>query len=203
MPVKKKTVDSWGIECLKYEVGEDGQTVVKMHCGVCRDYYTNRRNMATTSVRGAVLTLADKWITGTENIKKSNAFDHISKSALHKTASYALRKKENTQSHSESDSSASCASNILPRQATLPELTAKITAAQKEQLIMKFQLVHFLTTKCKPLEDYVSIANFEKNVHHVNIGSGYLTNNAANSMVKFLAKHIRQEEIIKIQHWQS
>ena len=37
--VKKKTVDGWGLPTIKYELAEDGNTVVKVYCAVCKDYY--------------------------------------------------------------------------------------------------------------------------------------------------------------------
>ena len=154
--------------------------------------------------------LADKWVTGTTNVKKSNAIDHISKSTLHKTASYhavSLQKKAQTvetpaaaastssESSNNANNTSSSVCDLFGRQTTIPELTRAISLSQAKELTMKFQLAHFLTVKCKPLQDFETFINFEKDVHKVKLGSGYLDRRAATSMVSYLAKNIIQEEV--------
>ena len=48
------------------------------------------------------------------------------------------------------------------------------TKDELSQLQKKFQLVHFLTLKNKPLNFYREMVRFEKEVHGVNVGTGYL-----------------------------
>ena len=153
--------------------------------------------------RGAVQSLFDKWINGTENIKKSNAVDHISKSSLHRKAVYALSKStsssdtpsDSANENSYSDLSSASYSTPCSTQTTLPQLASKITQSEKEKLIKKLQLVHFLVNKCKPFQDYEDFIKYEKDVHKINIGSGYLNRQAASIMTSFVAKHIRKMRI--------
>ena len=39
---------------------------------------------------------------------------------------------------------------------------------------MKFQLAHFTVIHGKPFKLYSDMANFEKDVHNVDLGNGYL-----------------------------
>lgn len=193
--VKKKTVDAWGFgDVIKYEVGNDNETVTSVYCSVCRDFYTktSQSSLPVTlrNIRGAVSGLIDKWITGSTNIKKSSAIDHVSKSSMHRTAVSVTGRKKDGQC-----STSSSIGTDNNRQSTIPELASKITKSQKLQMVRKFQLMHFLARRCKPFSDYEAIINFEKNVHKVDVGGGYLNRNAASAMATFLARHIRSVDI--------
>ena len=71
--VKKKTVDGWGLPTINYELAEDGDTVVKVFCALCQEYYGTRQTGGPYVVghKGAISSLADKWVSGTTVIKKN------------------------------------------------------------------------------------------------------------------------------------
>ena len=91
--VKKKTVDGWGLPTINYELAENGDTVIKVFCALCQEYYGTRQIGGPYVVghKGAISSLADKWVSGTTVIKKNNAADHVSKSKLHRQVTFALQ----------------------------------------------------------------------------------------------------------------
>ena len=40
--VMKKTVDGWGLCNINYELANDGETVIKVFCALCQEYYDTR-----------------------------------------------------------------------------------------------------------------------------------------------------------------
>ena len=65
------------------------------------------------------------------------------------------------------------------------------------QLVMKFQLAHFTAIHGKPFKLYLDIANFEKDVHNVDLGNSYLTDTSCRKMLHFLSKSIVKNNITK------
>ena len=45
----------------------------------------------------------------------------------------------------------------------------------KDMLVMKFQLAHFTAIHGEPIKLYQNIANFEKQIHNVDLGQSYFT----------------------------
>ena len=45
----------------------------------------------------------------------------------------------------------------------------------KDQMVMKFQLAHFIAIHGKPFKLYSDFANFEKEFHNVDLGNSYLS----------------------------
>ena len=195
--VKKKTVDGWGLPTIKYELAEDGDTVIKVFCALCQEHYSNRTAGVPHVVghKGAVCSIADKWVSGTNVIKKSNADDHVAKSSTHRQATLALQSQSKASTSGKDSTSQMSGKEPVQRQTTLPEHVRKINAAQRAQLEKKIQLLHYLILKCKPISDYENIAQFEKDIHKVDMGAGYLTERSARSMTPFIAKEICHEEV--------
>ena len=67
----------------------------------------------------------------------------------------------------------------------------------KDQLVIKFQLAHFTAIHGKPFKFYSDIANFEKDVHNVDLSNSYLTDTSCREMLLFLSKSIVKNNIIK------
>ena len=67
----------------------------------------------------------------------------------------------------------------------------------KDQLIMRFQLAHFTTIHGKLFKWYSYMANFEKDVHNVDLGNSYLTDTPCHEMLHFLSKSIVKNNIAK------
>ena len=62
---------------------------------------------------------------------------------------------------------------------------------------MKFQLAHFTAIYDKPFKLYSGTANFEKDVHNVDLGNSYLTDTSCSEMLHFLSKSIVKNNITK------
>ena len=69
------------------------------------------------------------------------------------------------------------------------QYSAKLIAANKEQLLKKFQPAHFVGVSALSHNMYEKIAMFEKNIHGVDVGGGYLTHTACTEMIHYLAKN--------------
>ena len=54
----------------------------------------------------------------------------------------------------------------------------------KDQLVMKFQLAHFIAIHGKLFELYSDFANFEKEFHNVDLGNSYLSDTSCHKMLK-------------------
>ena len=67
----------------------------------------------------------------------------------------------------------------------------------KDQLLMKFQFAHFTAIYDKRFKLYSDTANFEKNVHNVDLGNSYLTDTSCSEMLHFLSKSIVKNNITK------
>ena len=76
----RKTIESWGFNNLGYEGNEFGEVTV-IFCRTCREYYSTN---AISSLSSTLIKLqVDKFVSGTNVVKKSNFSDHIKKSVAH------------------------------------------------------------------------------------------------------------------------
>ena len=60
----------------------------------------------------------------------------------------------------------------------------------RDQLVMKFQLAHFVAVNGKPFKLYENFAKFEKDVHNVNSGISFLNDTDCKEMLQYLTKSI-------------
>ena len=60
----------------------------------------------------------------------------------------------------------------------------------KDQLVMKFQLAHFISIHGKPFKLYSGFANFEKEFHNVDLGNSYLSDTSCHEMLTYLSRSI-------------
>lgn len=65
------------------------------------------------------------------------------------------------------------------------------------QLVTKFQLYHFLTVKNKLFQFYQDIVWFEKDVHKVDLGTGYRKRQSGTELISYFLKAIVMENITK------
>jgi hypothetical protein len=141
-------------------------------------------------LQGKVKAQVQKWMSGSDIVKKSNAVDHL-KSNAHATAVKRLReKRSSTQTEGQKIAAATSTS-----EKTIVEHVRVLSLAQKSQLIKKFQLVHFLAVNNKPLNFYQQLVRFDKDVYKVDLGTGYLNNNAAQKILLYLSKSVVAEHI--------
>ena len=131
--------------------------------------------------------MVKNWIDGSSTVKKNNAVDHL-KSNIHSCAVLKLKEKQTTSAGKEIAQETSS-------QKTIVECAREISKSQKSQLIKNFQLAHFLTVKNKSFNFFKDMVKFGKEVHKVDVGTGYLSTNAAQEMVMLLSKSIITENI--------
>ena len=67
----------------------------------------------------------------------------------------------------------------------------------KDQLVMKFQLAHFIAIHGKPFKLYSDFANFEKEFHNVDLGNSYLSDTSCHEMLTYLIRSIITNNIMK------
>ena len=77
MPNRKK-VESWGFNNLGFECNDDGE-VTMIFCKTSREYYSSNK-ISSSSSSTFIKAQVDKFVTGTNIIKKSNFSDHVKKS---------------------------------------------------------------------------------------------------------------------------
>ena len=70
-----------------------------------------------------------------------------------------------------------------------------LTKTQKAQLVRKFQLAHFLIVNKKLFNSYRDLVTFQKDMYHIDVQTGYLSNVAAKEMIMYLSKSIEAENI--------
>ena len=147
----------------------DLSKVTKIICVTCKEFYGENPKELDT-YKGRIKTQVKTWINGSINIKKSNCADHLK---INEHARAVLRLKEKrTQIAGQEIAQAST------RQKTIVELARGLTKTQKDQLVRKFQLAHFLI------------------VNHVDVGTGYLSDVATKEMNMYLSKSIVAEKIL-------
>ena len=110
--------------------------------------------------------------------KKNNAEEHL-KSNVHAKAALRLKYK-NGGTEAEKVAAAT---------------TSQKTIVQKGALMKKFQLVHFLTVHNKSFHFYQELAHFEKDYHNVQLGSGYLSKDAAQEILQYISNSILEENV--------
>ena len=128
------------------------------------------------------------WINGSSSTKKSNCADHL-KSNVHARAVLRLKEKR-TQTAGQEIAQAST------RQKRIIELARDLTKTQKAQLVRKFQLAHFLIVNKKSFNSYRDLVTFQKDMYHIDVRTGYLSNVAAKEMIMYLSKSIEAENIM-------
>ena len=67
---------------------------------------------------------------------------------------------------------------------------------QREQLLKKFQLVHFVATKNLSFQMYEQFAKFEHDTHKVDVGNAYLTDRSGREMLVHLSRALLQRNVI-------
>ena len=84
-----------------------------------------------------------------------------------------------------------------PGQKTIVTCVRNQNKKLKDQLVMKFQLAHLTAIHGEPFELYQNIANFEKQIHNLDLGQSYLTDTSCREMLFYLSKSIVLDNIKK------
>ena len=160
----RKTIESWGFNNLGYEGNEFGEVTV-IFCRTCREYYSTN---AISSLSSTLIKLqVDKFVSGTNVVKKSNFSDHIKKSVSHFNAVKGLNQTLKTPLN----------------QTSIVTCVRGMNQKLKDQLVMKFQLAHFIAIHGKPFKLYSDFANFEKESHNVDLDNSYLSDTSFHEML--------------------
>ena len=140
--------------------------------------------------------LVNKWIQGTTTIKKNNATDHL-KAQYHVNAVRKLKEKAEQKCDEVNISEAEkLAVEKQPSQSSILTHVRKLTVVQREQLLKKFQLVHFVATKNLSFQMYEHFAKFERDTHKVDVGNAYLTDRSEREMLVHLSRALLQRNVI-------
>ena len=174
----RKTVESWGFHNLGYECNEFGEITV-IFCEICHEYYST--NVISSSSPTLIKLQVDKFVSGTNLVKKGNFSDHIKKSVSHFNAVKGLNQTLETP----------------PDQTSIVTCVRGINQKLKDQLVMKFQLAHFIAIHGKPFKLYSDFANFEKEFHNVDLGNSYLSDTSCHKMLTYLSRLIISNNIMK------
>ena len=95
--VRLKTVRGWNFKCLGYEVDDD-VIVTEIYCKTCRTFFMGEdgdiRHNNLTASSGSAKEMNDKYIKGTNVIKKVNFANHIAKNKDHEKAVRLLKERD-------------------------------------------------------------------------------------------------------------
>lgn len=198
--VKKATVDRWNIPELE-AVTNANADVLTIHCKICKEYYSENENgrAVLQKLNGAARSLVSKWIEGSTIIKKNNAQDHTTKANYHLTAARALkdRAEQKSQSQQITDAEKIAAASKVTQQKSILKHVKELNLHQRDQLLKKFQLAHFTVMHNKSFKTYKNFVNFEKDVHKVDVGNGFLNEKSGQEMSMFLSNSLLRENVVK------
>ena len=146
--VKKATVDKWGFDKIEVTSNDDGEAI-ELKCIICTEYYQNDEDgkKALSKLTGVVKSLVNKWIQGTTMIKKNNANNHLN-AQYHVNAVRKLKEKAEQKCDEVDISEAE--KLAVKKQCSQPNILTnvrKLNVMEREQLLKKFQLVHFVASK--------------------------------------------------------
>ena len=160
MPPKKTVVIGWGFKCCGFVTNAESE-VTLIYCKICREY--SKLKDVQRNQRGVAKLCAEKYIKGSEVIKKNNFSDHVKKSTTHALAVARISEEEAKQRKAEEEKGESSkgesskdvveipsnASSGVPRQATMTPFIQKLNKTQHSQLVKKMQIAHFTATNAK------------------------------------------------------
>ena len=105
-------------------------------------------------------------------MKKNNFSKHLKKSTAHLNAVKGLSQPNETEAPP-------------PGQKTIVICVKNWNKKIKDQLVMKFQLVHFPAIHGEPFKLYQNINKFEKPIHNVDLGQSYLIETSCQETYSF------------------
>ena len=198
--VKKATVDRWNIPEINTSVNDNGD-VVTIHCKICKEFYSDDEEGRSLlqSLNGAVKKLVNRWIEGSDIIKKNNAQDHVNRAKYHMDAVRKLKERAEEKSESlqltEAETIAAAAQR--DNQQSILTKVRELQNNQRDQLLKKFQLAHFVVLHNKSFNMYQNFVNFEKDIHKVDVGNGFLNNKSGQEITIFLSNSLLRENVVK------
>ena len=73
----------------------------------------------------------------------------------------------------------------------------QLNITHQDQLLKKFQLLHFTISQKFSFRVYNKLALFEKDTHKVNLGSSFLSNKSTRKMALYLSNSLLCENVVK------
>ena len=135
--------------------------------GLCSWFYSNASNKDIANAKSLIKQQLDAYVYGTPVIKRSNFSDHVIKSVAHMVIVQLL----NVQPANSANSQKSIVSDVRSMNSQL-----------NHQLIMKFQLAHFIAFQGKPFKLYKDFM-IEKETHNTKHGDCFLNDIACHEMI--------------------
>ena len=155
--------------------------------------------MKTDPHKSETLKTVLNWVGGSKVVKKNNAQDHI-KANYHITAVQILRERacekwgEDPQETEAEKLAATLATNW---EESILFHVQQLNQKQREQLLKKFQLTHFVVTYNLSFNIYCKIAVFERDSDRVELGNGFLTNKSGWEMTIYLNTSLLRDTIVQ------
>ena len=73
----------------------------------------------------------------------------------------------------------------------------QLSLRQREQLLKKFQLAHFIFQINLAFVKYEKLAHFEKEFHNIDLGVGFLNDKSCHEIIIFLSNSTNRENVVK------
>ena len=146
---------------------------------------------------GKVKELVVKWINGSHIIKKNNAQEHIQKAKYHADATRRLKERADAKKLelTEAEQIAQTPTSS-GHQRSIHTQVRLLQDTQQEQYVRKFQTAHFAVINNCSFNMYKNFPEFEKNVHKVDIGIGFLNDKSAQELILFLSTFLLRENVV-------
>ena len=202
--VKEKTVEGWNIPEIGLNLKDNEDDVESIFCKICKEYYLDDENgwLSLANLVGNVRKTILNWVGDSKVVKKNNAQDHL-KGNYHITAVGILRERacekggEDPQQTEAEKLAATLATN---REVNILFHVRQLNQKQREQLLKKFQLAHFVVTHNLSFNIYREIAVLERDSHGVELDNGFLTNKSGREMTIYLTTSLLRDNIVQPLH---
>lgn len=149
-------------------------TVTVLWCEVCRKYSDQIRTMRNFS---------SAWVNGSANQRNSNIVDHA-KSEQHAAAMARMRADAGESPDEEK------VVFVVENAAFLASFPV-LDATETEKMKRKFQICYMMAREGLPFHKYVPLHNLQE-LHGVDLGPSYKTNDSAQVFTSYIAKSLRQ-----------
>ena len=197
--VKIKTVDGWNLPAIGVTMKNEDD-VENIFCKICKEYYTEVEDGKTKldKLVGNVKRVVLNWVGGSTVIKKNNAKDHL-KANYHLTAVRILRERaaEKAEAPQQTEAERLAAATSVPSEESILVHVRQLNQNQREQLLKKFQLAHFVVIRNLSFNMYHHIAVFEKEHHKVDLGNAYTSNKSGREIAIFLSNSLLKYNVVK------
>ena len=192
--VKKSTVEKWELPEINLDVNDD-RYVISIGYNICKEYYVDddegREELKKFTRK--VKELVVKWINGSHIIKKSNAQEHIQKAKYHADAIRRLKERADAKK--------------LERTVAEQIAHASTSSGHQRSILTQVRLLQYThIRKCKTahlaiinncsFNMHKKFAEFEKNVHKVDMGISFLNDKSGQELILFLSNFLLRENVV-------